>query len=294
MQHLTGFAPLAERYDGFVLDLWGVIHDGVNAFPHAIDCLRHLRAAGKRTLLLSNVPRPNAAVQTMMRRMGIADDALHRHPDQRRGGAARVAVAAGPVVGGAGAARVPPGARARPAVLEGLPLTRVANPAEADFVLNTGAGRPPQPSTEVRVRERCCRPARGMRLPMICANPDLVVIRGGVRVLCAGALARRYEELGGIARSIGKPDPSDLPAGAGDAGHAEAAGAGGRRRAAHRHRRGGGRRRRCVLGARRHPCGGTGERYRAYRGRGCGRKSASDCHGACLRLVRLELSPPRG
>jgi ribonucleotide monophosphatase NagD (HAD superfamily) len=67
MQHFPGFAPLADRYDGFVLDLWGVIHDGVNAFPHAVDTLRRLRDAGKRTLLLSNVPRPNAAVQTMMR-----------------------------------------------------------------------------------------------------------------------------------------------------------------------------------------------------------------------------------
>src|SRR5580698_9363305 len=72
MEHLSGFAPLAERYEGFVLDLWGVIHDGVTAFPHAVETLGYLRAAGKRTLLLSNVPRPNEAVQTMMRRMGIA------------------------------------------------------------------------------------------------------------------------------------------------------------------------------------------------------------------------------
>jgi ribonucleotide monophosphatase NagD (HAD superfamily) len=73
MEHLSGFAPLADRYDGFVLDLWGVIHDGVNAFPHAVETLGRLRDAGKRTLLLSNVPRPNDAVETMMRRMGIVD-----------------------------------------------------------------------------------------------------------------------------------------------------------------------------------------------------------------------------
>src|ERR1700679_2441792 len=73
MRFLNGFAQLASEYDGFILDLWGVIHDGVNAFPHAVDCLEHLRDAGKRTLLLSNVPRPNDAVRTMMRRMGITD-----------------------------------------------------------------------------------------------------------------------------------------------------------------------------------------------------------------------------
>jgi ribonucleotide monophosphatase NagD (HAD superfamily) len=43
---------------------------------------------------------------------------------------------------------------------------------------------------------------------MICANPDLMVIRGGVRVLCAGSLAVRYQELGGDVRSLGKPDPA--------------------------------------------------------------------------------------
>ena len=74
MQHLTGFAPLADRFDGFILDLWGVIHDGATAFPSAIDCLSRLRAAGKPTLLLSNVPRPNVDARALMQRMGIADD----------------------------------------------------------------------------------------------------------------------------------------------------------------------------------------------------------------------------
>ena len=46
------------------------------------------------------------------------------------------------------------------------------------------------------------------RLPMICGNPDLEVIRDGVRVLCAGSLAARYQELGGDVRSLGKPDPA--------------------------------------------------------------------------------------
>src|ERR1700734_2122692 len=74
MQHLNNFAPLAERYDGFVLDLWGVIHDGVTPYPGAIDCLRRLRAAGKPAVLLSNAPRRAQFAQRMMQRMGIEDD----------------------------------------------------------------------------------------------------------------------------------------------------------------------------------------------------------------------------
>ena len=207
MRILNGFASIAAEYDGFVLDLWGVIHDGVNAFPHAVDCLAHLRDAGKQTLLLSNVPRPNDAVRTMMRRMGI-EDALYTDI-LTSGEAVRRAL------------RSPPDAwwaalgqrvfhlgpeRDRP-VLEGLPLTTVATPAEADFVLNTGPDDHRNPS-DMNEFEPTLQDCAKHRLPMICGNPDLEVIRGGVRVLCAGALAARYRALGGDVRSLGKPDPA--------------------------------------------------------------------------------------
>jgi HAD superfamily hydrolase (TIGR01459 family) len=207
MQHLSGFAPLAERYDGFVLDLWGVIHDGINAFPHAIEALRQLRAAQKRTLLLSNVPRPNAAVQTMMQRMGI-DDSLYTNI-LTSGEAVRRALQSPPDLWWAelgervfhlGPARDLP-------VLNGLQLQRVPEPADADFVLNTGPDDHRNPS-DMNEFEPVLRDCAKHRLPMICANPDLEVIRGGVRVLCAGALALRYQELGGDVRSLGKPDPA--------------------------------------------------------------------------------------
>jgi HAD superfamily hydrolase (TIGR01459 family) len=207
MQHLSGFAPLAERYDGFVLDLWGVIHDGINAFPHAIETLRQLRAAQKRTLLLSNVPRPNAAVQTMMQRMGI-DDALYTDI-LTSGEAVRRALQSPPDLWWAelgqrvfhlGPVRDLP-------VLDDLPLRRVAEPTDADFVLNTGPDDHRNPS-DMNEFEPVLRDCAKHRLPMICANPDLEVIRGGVRVLCAGSLALRYQELGGDVRSLGKPDPA--------------------------------------------------------------------------------------
>ena len=207
MRFLNGFASIAADYDGFVLDLWGVIHDGVNAFPHAVDCLAHLRAAGKRTLLLSNVPRPNDAVRTMMRQMGIEDTlytgiltsgeavrhALQSPPDAWWAALGKRVFHLGPE-------------RDRP-VLEGLPLTTVATPAEADFVLNTGPDDHRNPS-DMNEFEPTLQECAKHHLPMICGNPDLEVIRGGVRVLCAGALAVRYQALGGDVRSLGKPDPA--------------------------------------------------------------------------------------
>jgi HAD superfamily hydrolase (TIGR01459 family) len=92
-------------------------------------------------------------------------------------------------------------------VLQGLPLTVVATPGEADFVLNTGPDDYRNPSDMAEFEPTLVECAR-YRLKMICANPDLEVIRGGVRVLCAGALAVRYTQLGGDVRSLGKPDPA--------------------------------------------------------------------------------------
>ena len=207
MRLLTGFSQIASAYDGFVLDLWGVIHDGVNAFPHAVDCLVRLRDAGKKTLLLSNVPRPNDAVRTMMRRMGIEDG--HYTDILTSGEAVRRALQSPPDAWwsalGERVYHLGP-ERDRP-VLEGLPLTTVATPAEADFVLNTGPDDHRNPS-DMGEFEPTLRDCAKYRLPMICGNPDLEVIRGGVRVLCAGALAVRYQALGGDVRSLGKPDPA--------------------------------------------------------------------------------------
>lgn len=239
MEHCTGFASLADRFDGFILDLWGVIHDGVNAFPEAVDCLRRLRAAGKPTLLLSNVPRPNAAAQQLMRRMGIDDDA---YTDILTSGeAVRRALEDPPDLWWAqlGQRLFHLGPSRDRGVFEGLPFVPVADPATADFVLNTGPDDHRNPSNMADF-ESVLRACALHRLPMICANPDLVVIRGGVRVLCAGALAVRYRQLGGDVRALGKPDPAiyqpalarlnlspDRVLAVGDALHTDIAGAAG-------------------------------------------------------------------
>jgi HAD superfamily hydrolase (TIGR01459 family) len=205
MEHLTGFGPLADRFDGFILDLWGVIHDGVAAFPSAVDCLHRLRAARKPTLLLSNVPRPNRDVQALMRRMGIADDL---YTDILTSGeAVRCALQSPPDLWWAelGQRVFHLGPERDRGVLDGLPFISVRDPAAANFVVNTGPDDHRNPSDMAEFEPILAECARH-HLPMICANPDLVVIRGGVRVLCAGALAERYREIGGDVRSLGKPD----------------------------------------------------------------------------------------
>jgi len=205
MRALSGLADIADQYDGFIIDLWGVVHDGINPYPGALECLRHLQ--GRPVLLLSNAPRREYAVQQMLRRMGIGDGlytgiltsgeavwlALRDRTDPWFARLGQRAFLLGPE-------------RDRN-VLEGLGLGAAASPEAADFVVNTGPDdeRDPRSLTPFLPTLNACLTAQ---LPMICANPDLEVIRGGERILCAGALAEHYALLGGDVRSIGKPQPA--------------------------------------------------------------------------------------
>ena len=206
MQHLTGFASLAARYDGFILDLWGVIHDGVTPYPGAIDCLRHLRAMGKPTILLSNAPRRAHVAQAGMRGMGIPDDLYTGILTSGEATHMMLRDRTDPFCAALGARVYHLGPERDRNVIEGLDLQRVETPEAADFVLNTGPDDLGSATDAVEwddVLHACHRAG----LPMVCANPDLEVIRGGNRLICAGALTARYEAMGGLARWVGKPDP---------------------------------------------------------------------------------------
>jgi HAD superfamily hydrolase (TIGR01459 family) len=205
MQHLTGFAPLAAQYDGFILDLWGVIHDGVSPYPGAIDCLRRLRAAGKPAVLLSNAPRRSHVAQESMRGMGIPDELYTGILTSGEATWMMLRDRADPFLRGLGTKVYHLGPERDRNVLEGLNITRVEHPADADFVVNSGPDDTLGP-TEPEPYDPILRECRAAELPMICANPDLEVIRGGARVICAGLLTQRYEALGGRTRWIGKPD----------------------------------------------------------------------------------------
>jgi HAD superfamily hydrolase (TIGR01459 family) len=202
---VAGFAPLARRYDGFIVDLWGVIHDGVTAYPNALNCLRNL--AGRPVLLLSNAPRRAHSVQRTLRRLGV-EDALYTHL-LTSGEASWLALRdrTDPWFSGLGHRVYHLGPARDRDVVEGIGLALMERPEQADFLLNTGPDdhRDTSGLEEFTGELQCCLDAG---LKMLCANPDLEIVRGGARILCAGALAEWYAAHGGEVRSIGKPDPA--------------------------------------------------------------------------------------
>lgn len=200
---LPGFRAIATQYDAFILDLWGVIHDGANAFPHSAETLRHLRAAGRKTILLSNAPRRAHVLVAQMEGFGIPRDLYDAVMSS--GEAVRTALIdrTDPFFAALGSRCYHLGPERDRSVFEGVEVTIVDALADADFIVNTG---PLSFDDAVEDYEDVLQAAIKRDLPMVCANPDHVVIRAGKRIVCAGAIAARYADLGGAVAQRGKPD----------------------------------------------------------------------------------------
>lgn len=200
----SGMAAFARGYDAVILDLWGVVHDGVRPYPGVLDCLERLGRAGLRVLILSNAPRRPLAVAEALLRMGIPAHLYERVITS--GEATRLALArrTHPWYAALGRAYFHLGPGRDAGLLEGLDYRMVGALEAAEFVLATGV------MNQGDGLERygpLFQTALGHGLRMVCANPDQVVVRSGRRELCAGALAERYAELGGEVRYEGKPYP---------------------------------------------------------------------------------------
>ena len=201
---LPGLAPLMADYDGCILDVWGVMHQGGPAYPEALACVRRLRAAGKRVVFLFNAPRLAPQVEAVLNGKGV--DATLYDAVIASGDAARLALGdrARPPVEGLGTRYRLLGPPGSDDVLDALGYTAAADIETAEFLLGIGLD---DASNTVEDHEPILQAAVARSLPMICVNPDLLVIRLGVQEPCAGALAARYEEIGGRVRYFGKPYP---------------------------------------------------------------------------------------
>jgi HAD superfamily hydrolase (TIGR01459 family) len=207
MQILDGIAPIADRYDGWVLDLWGVVHDGRRPYPGVAEALGRLKARGARVAFLTNAPRRAWFVAGMLDRMGL-DRALYDGIISSGEVAWRMlAERSHPWFSKLGPRAFHIGPERDLSVVEEGVAEIVDNPAAADFLLNTGPD-PDRGGTSAEpyrgLLEECAR----HRLPMLCVNPDRHVMVGGEKLVCAGALADVYKALEGDIFEVGKPDPA--------------------------------------------------------------------------------------
>lgn len=194
-QILTSIDAVADRYDAYFCDVWGVLHNGRRAYPAASAALQRLRAAGKRVILITNVPKPRGPIPAQLDRAGVpreAWDAIVTSGDAIR--AELAARAPGPMF------KIGPEDYDR-TLWEGLGLER-ASLGKARFVAISGLNRDHEtPADYADVLHE----AKARDLELICANPDIVVQFGDRMIWCAGAVAQDYENMGGRVVMAGKP-----------------------------------------------------------------------------------------
>lgn len=221
------FLSLAENYDAFLCDLWGVIHDGEELYPGVLQALEALHGMGKKLVFLSNAPRLAETVLSKMDAMGVkrewyagamtsgegAIQWLQSNDFTKKGGQQ-----ADPALSPRSGAPAERSRRDRGAIkyyylgqkkdepmLRGLPQQRVATLEEADFIFCGHFQKLQQAYEEV---EPVVKQARELNLPLFCINPDVEVIKlDGTKILSAGTIAAEYEKLGGEVEYIGKPYP---------------------------------------------------------------------------------------
>jgi HAD superfamily hydrolase (TIGR01459 family) len=181
--------------DVLLSDIWGVVHNGLVAFPDACEALHNFRNQGGTVILITNAPRPADSVQRQLRKLHVADETYDAIVSS--GDLTRHFVADHPTQ-----KMFWVGPERDSSIYRGLDPV-LAPLEEADYIVCTGLFDDETESAE-NYRGMMLK-ARERKLPLICANPDIVVERGDRLIYCAGAIAELYLELGGEAIFYGKP-----------------------------------------------------------------------------------------
>ncbi|NDV51467.1 MULTISPECIES: TIGR01459 family HAD-type hydrolase [unclassified Salipiger] len=201
---IQSLSEISQNYEAAFVDLWGCVHDGVKAFPAAIEALRAFRARGGTVVLLTNAPRSRHEVVKQLEGFGVPEDAWDNIATS--GDSARVAMFRGEVgqkVYFMGTPFDEPFFEPIKLLENPLPIERVAL-EEAEGIVCCGPFDPHADPSELRPQLLYAK-QKGMKL--LCANPDIVVDRGETREWCAGAVAQLYTEMGGESLYFGKPHP---------------------------------------------------------------------------------------
>ena len=192
---IDAIAPLGKGYAAWLVDIWGVMHNGMRAFAPAVEATLRYREQGGIVILLSNSPRPSEPLRRQLTSLGVSEqsyDATVSSGDLTRH---ELAKHAGARIFHLGPERDLP-------IFKDLDLTRV-DAKDAELVVCTGLFNDETETPEDY--EGLLRELAGRKLTMLCANPDHLVERGHSLVYCAGALAQIYEEDGGKVIYAGKP-----------------------------------------------------------------------------------------
>ena len=194
MKELNHLSEIYKNYDTFIIDLWGVIHNGMVLNPKAIEAIEHLKNSSKKIVFLSNAPRPSSKVVNFLLKMNM--DRKHLSNVMTSGEAAMHAINKNQF----GKTFYHLGPTRDNSVFEKVKENKTGL-EKCDFILCTGLFDEYENDLEyykIFLRKHVSK-------KLVCTNPDLIVHRGNKEELCAGSIAKVFEELGGEVVYFGKP-----------------------------------------------------------------------------------------
>jgi len=197
-----GLYEFMDSYDGFIMDQWGVLHNGIEPYPGVMDALNQLKKRDKQVIILSNSGKRSDYNAKRMKDLGFkttqykdivsAGEVCWQGLKNRDEG----------VFEGLGTKCFLISRSGDQLLLEGLDIEVVENVEDAEFILITGTDAPHK---KLEDYEADLKKAVTKGIPAICANPDLITVFGSERAMGPGAIAKRYQEFGGVSHFIGKP-----------------------------------------------------------------------------------------
>lgn len=203
---------IAKDYQYFILDIWGVIHDGNRLYPDVIKRLQYLRSLGKKICFLSNAPRRASKVAEVLNNFGITKDlydfiitsgeATYLFLQDNRINSDKLHNLVG-INSKPSYSYYYIGPKKDADLLNGLGYLPSKDASKVDFVVATGFDND---FSTIEEKLPQLLEARKYNLTMICVNPDLIVVRqNGMEMICAGLLALEYQKIGGRVAYFGKP-----------------------------------------------------------------------------------------
>jgi len=202
MKRIDGLHDIADQFDLYLVDQYGVLHDGVAAYPGAIDGLARIQSSGRRAIVLTNSGKSAADNQVRLAKLGFAESNYHAVVSSGEVGLQLVRNGAlGPRFrGGADACVI--GRSGDRYAFSSDDFNLVERPLDAAFLVFAGSDAP---RTSLQAYGRMLTTAAEAGVPAICVNPDITMIRDGQLVPAPGAIAEVYESLGGRVEYVGKP-----------------------------------------------------------------------------------------
>ena len=196
MKFIKGLSQVEDKYDAFFIDLWGVIHNGVQLYPEAINVLKNLNKLNKRFVLISNAPRPSISVEKYLINLKMDKSFLN---NLITSGEAALQTLKNNIYG---EKFYPLGPKRDVDLIRGIKKNQT-NLDKCDFILCTGLFD--DKTSSLKYYENLLK--KYVKLKMLCTNPDLIVQRGSKTEYCAGSVAEIFEKLGGRVIYFGKPYP---------------------------------------------------------------------------------------